>query len=80
VCQDTKQAFTAVRLVGRLIALVSVIGLGMVTLLVVYFAMHRREPFTEIGELAHKPFAPSGPEAGISGDEGGTDAEDNAEG
>lgn len=77
VCQDTKQAFTAVRLVGRLIALVSAIGLGMVTLLVVYFAMHRKEPFTEIGELAHEPLAPGGPEAGISGDEGGTDAEDN---
>lgn len=76
VCQDTKQAFTAVRLVGRLIGFVSVIGLVMVTLLVSYFAMHRKEPLTEIGELGHEPFAPSSPEAGISGHEGGTDAED----
>lgn len=76
VCQDTKQAFTAVRLVGNLIAFVSAIGIVMVTLLVVYFAMHRKEPFTEIGELSHGPFAVRGLEARISGEAGSTDSED----
>jgi hypothetical protein len=73
MCQDTRQAFGAVRLVGRMIALVSVIGLVMVTLLVAYFALHRKQPFTEIGELAHDT-APGGREAGTPGDEKGMDA------
>jgi len=76
VCQDTRQAFGAVRLVGRMIALISVMGLVMVTLLVAYFALHRKEPFTDIEELGHEPFVPSGPKAGRSGDEGGANAED----
>lgn len=76
VCQDTRQAFEAVRLVGRMIALESVIGLVMVTFLVAYFAMHRKEPFTEIGELAHET-VPGGPESGTPEDEEDTDAQSN---
>ncbi len=64
VCQDTGQAFAAVRLVDRLIAFMSVLGLAMVTLVVAYFALHRKLPFTEIGRLAHEPVAPSGKETG----------------
>jgi len=70
VCQDTRQAFGAIRLVERMIALVSGIGLFMVSLLVAYFAMHRKQPITEIGELAHEP--PLVP-AGGAKDESGTD-------
>jgi len=71
VCQDAKQSFGAVRLVGRMIALDSLIGLVMVTLLVAYFTIHRKEPITEIGELGHKPFASRSPQTGIFGAEGG---------
>jgi hypothetical protein len=78
VCQDTTQAFMAVSFVSRLIALVSITGLAMVTLLVVYFALHRKQPLTEIGELAHEPAASSGFEAGASPDEEGSEAENNA--
>ena len=55
VCQDTRQAFGAMHLVERMIALVSGIGLFMVSLLVAYFAMHRKQPFTDIGDVAHEP-------------------------
>ena len=64
VCQDTRQAFLAARLVGRMIALISVMGLVMVTLLLAYFAMHRKEPFTEIGELGKNPLLPEAPKPG----------------
>jgi hypothetical protein len=51
VCQDTADAFAAVNTVGRLFALMSLVGLVAVIFLAVYFSLHRREVFTEIGEL-----------------------------
>jgi hypothetical protein len=77
VCQDTNQAFTAVRLVDRVISFVSVLGLAMVTLLVAYFALHRKLPFAEIGELAHEPSPQSDREAAIPRDESGKGSENN---
>ncbi len=50
-CQETSEAFAAVHTVERLIAFMSLLGLAVVTLLAVYFSLHRRRPFTEIGEL-----------------------------
>ncbi len=52
VCQGTREAFAPTRLINRLIAFMSLVGLGMVTLLAMYFAVHRKQPFAEIGELA----------------------------
>jgi hypothetical protein len=54
VAQDARQALAPMRLVGRLIAFVSLLGLALVTLLAAYFAVHRRLPMTEIGHLAHE--------------------------
>ncbi|MBK9165840.1 MAG: cache domain-containing protein [Bryobacterales bacterium] len=51
VSQSTREAFAPIRVVGRLIAFVSVVSLGLVVLLIVYFTLHRREEFTEIGEI-----------------------------
>ncbi len=51
VAQDTREAFAPTRMVERLIGFVSVLGLAMLTLLAAYFALHRREPFADIGEL-----------------------------
>jgi hypothetical protein len=53
VCQDARQALDAVRLVERMIWLTSLTGLAMVTLLLVYFAMHRKE-YTDLHELTDK--------------------------
>ena len=49
VCQETREAFAPTLLIGRLIAFMSLAGLAMVTLLAMYFAIHRRQSFTEIG-------------------------------
>ncbi|HWQ53296.1 MAG TPA: cache domain-containing protein [Bryobacteraceae bacterium] len=51
VTQETTEAFAAVRTVERLIAFMSLLGLAAVTFVAVYFASHRKAPFTEIGEL-----------------------------
>jgi hypothetical protein len=51
VCQDTADAFSAERTVDRLFALMSLVGLIAVIFLAVYFSLHRRQAFTEIGEL-----------------------------
>jgi hypothetical protein len=52
VAQDASEAFAPIRVAGRLIALMSLLGFGMVTLLAVYFALHREREFDEIGEIA----------------------------
>jgi hypothetical protein len=55
LAQDEREALAPVRIVSRLIAFVSLLGLVLVTLLAAYFAMHRAEPITEIGDpLADK--------------------------
>ena len=58
VCQDTDDAFAAVRTVDRLFAMMSLVGLVAVIFLAVYFSLHRRQVFTDIGEL--RPRAPAG--------------------
>jgi hypothetical protein len=50
-CQNTSEAFAPARIAERLIAFMSVIGLAAVTMIAVWFALHRRRPLTEIGEL-----------------------------
>jgi hypothetical protein len=55
VCQETRHAFASTRFVGRLIALVSLMGLAVVTLVGMYFTLHRRVPLIEIGELRREP-------------------------
>jgi len=60
VSQDSAEAFGVVNQVGRMLAIMSVIGLVMVTLLLAYFVLHRRWPHTEIGDLVHdKPLSDS---------------------
>ncbi|MBI1788876.1 MAG: cache domain-containing protein [Acidobacteria bacterium] len=57
VCQDAYEAFAPIRAVSRLIAFMSLLGLAMVTLLAVYFSLHRTREFEEIGELHHEAAA-----------------------
>jgi len=66
MCEDAEQALGAVHLVGRMIALMSMIGLLMVALLVAYFAIHRQQPITDIAELTHEPPAGAGAESGVA--------------
>lgn len=51
VCQSTREAFASGRGVERLIGFMSVLGLMMVTFVAVYFSLHRKRDFDEIGEL-----------------------------
>ncbi len=55
VAQDARQALAPMRLVGRLMAFVSLLALALVTLLAAYFAVHRKVRMDEIGDLAHEP-------------------------
>jgi cache domain-containing protein len=50
VCQDASEAFAPVRFVDRLIAFLSLLGLGLVTLLTVYFMLHREMRITDIAQ------------------------------
>lgn len=54
VAQDTREALAPMKVVGRLVAFMSLLSLFLITFLVVYFALHRRVPITEIGDLAHE--------------------------
>jgi hypothetical protein len=54
VAQETREAFAAVRTVERLIAFMSLLGLALVTFTAVYFSLHRKRTFTEIGELRER--------------------------
>jgi hypothetical protein len=51
VGQNTSEAFAPIRTVERLLAFISVLGLVMVTIVAAWFALHRKQPITEIGEL-----------------------------
>ncbi len=51
VCQDAREAFAPIRVIDRLLALMSVIGLLGVGFLAIYFSLHRTRPMTEIGDL-----------------------------
>jgi hypothetical protein len=48
VAQDTREAFAATRSVMRLILFAVGVGLAMVTLLFVYFMLHRRKDYTDL--------------------------------
>lgn len=48
VSQSTQEAFAPVRAVDRMIAFLSLLGIVMVTLLAVYFSLHRRERIEDI--------------------------------
>lgn len=67
VAQDARQAFAPVRVVGRWLGFLCVLGLVMVTLAAMYYASHRPRRFAAIGELrapATEPeSAPGTPEA-----------------
>ena len=62
LCQDTKQAFAPVRLAERMVALMSLLGLVMVTMAGAWYALHRRQPLTGIGQV--QPDAAAGPSGG----------------
>lgn len=47
VSQDASEAFAAIRLAGRLIWLLALVGLAMVVLVAMYFSLHRHEPFED---------------------------------
>jgi hypothetical protein len=51
VCQNTSEAFAPIRTVERLIAFMSLLGLIMVIMVAAWFALHRKRPMTEIGDL-----------------------------
>ena len=55
LAQEQREALAPIRIVSRLVAFISLLGLVLVTLLAAYFALHRAEPITEIGDpLADK--------------------------
>jgi methyl-accepting chemotaxis protein len=51
VSQNTSEAFAPIRTVERLITFMSLLGLVMVTMVAAWFALHRKQPLTEIGHL-----------------------------
>jgi len=51
VCQNTSEAFAPIRTVERLLAFMSLLGLVMVIMVAAWFALHRKQPLTEIGDL-----------------------------
>ncbi len=55
VAQGTSEAFSPIRLVGRLLSFMALVGLVMVVLLAVYFSLHRKPAYTDMDELAHPP-------------------------
>jgi hypothetical protein len=52
VSQDAREAFASIRFVGRLTAFLAAVGLVLVTLLVVYFSLHRRVIYRPLSEAA----------------------------
>jgi hypothetical protein len=62
VSQNSTEAFASVRIIERLLAFMSLLGLATVTILAAWFALHRKRPFAEIGEL-RTPAPESEPEA-----------------
>lgn len=65
VSQTTTEALAPVRVVERLIGFVSLLGLATITVLIVYFVLHRKLQITEIGELRDQTQAE--PEIGTKG-------------
>jgi hypothetical protein len=51
VAKEKGEAMASVRTVERLIAFMSLLGLALVTLAFVFFSLHRKQPYTDIGEL-----------------------------
>ena len=54
VSQDTREAFRPIRVIGRLIAFMALLGLATVMFLGVYFSLHRKVEMADIEEL-HRP-------------------------
>jgi hypothetical protein len=57
VSQDARAAFASIRLVGRLLGLLALLGLAMVTLLVVYFSLHRKDEYVALTNAEEAPKA-----------------------
>ena len=55
VAQSTREAFAPTRGVLRLLYLMILAGLAAVTVLAMYFAVHRRREYTHLAEEAEKP-------------------------
>lgn len=51
VAQDAREAFAPVRSISRWLGLMCLMGLAMVVLLTVYYALHRPMRYADIGEL-----------------------------
>ncbi|MCW5982312.1 MAG: cache domain-containing protein [Bryobacteraceae bacterium] len=54
VSADAREAFASIRTVGRLTAFLAAVGLTMVTLLAVYFSLHRKRPYGVMQEVAEE--------------------------
>jgi hypothetical protein len=59
VSQDARAAFASIRLVGRLLGLLALIGLAMVTLLAVYFSLHREGSYVDLANAEEAPAKPT---------------------
>ena len=55
VAQDARDAFAPIRVAVRLIWLIAVTGLAGLTLLTVYFSLHRAAPYQDIAEVRSSP-------------------------
>lgn len=59
VSQDAREAFASIRMVGRLTGFLALVGLAMVVLVAMYFALHRREPFEKMHPMSEAEEAPA---------------------
>lgn len=55
VTQDEREALAPIRAIGQFALIMVLLAIVMLTLFAVYFFMHRKQSFEEIGELRHPP-------------------------
>ena len=51
MAQDSQEALAPTRVIVRLISFMALVGLAMVTLLAMYFSLHREAEYTDIKAL-----------------------------
>jgi hypothetical protein len=55
LAQESSEAFAPIRMVGRMLSFMALLGLLTVVFLAVYFSLHRKPAYTDMDALAHPP-------------------------